>query len=65
MVKINSNQFLTVSFDKTIKLWNLKEGLCEYTFSGHSERIYRGIAVFDENYFLSGGKDKKLIMWDY
>ena len=56
---------MSASCDKTIKLYNINKEECEYTFSGHSEKIFRAIALIDENYFISGANDKNIIIWDY
>ena len=62
LVKLNSNFFLSASMEHTIKLWNINKTECEFTFTGHSGLIYRAVAIFDDNYFISGGNDKKIIM---
>ena len=62
LVWSKSEQFLfTSSSDKTIKMWNPYEGKCIKTFTLHTD-IVNSVKILDENTFVSGGIDKKLII---
>jgi WD40 repeat protein len=47
------------SFDSTIKIWNSKTGVCDFTFYEHSGAVYC-IAVLSDGRIISGSKDRTL-----
>lgn len=58
------SKFATCSDDKTVKVWNFKEGQCEHTLTGHGWDVkcldwhpYKGILA-------SGSKDNLVKLWD-
>jgi WD40 repeat protein len=53
----------TGSSDKTIKIWEVKSGLCERTIDGTSERISSVVFCPDRNCVISGSIPIKL--WDF
>ena len=59
---ISNSKFLTGSFDKLIKLWDLNTFECICTYKGHSCEI-RSIEKISKNKFLSGS-DKDICLWD-
>jgi WD40 repeat protein len=59
---ISNGKFLTGSFDKLIKLWDLNTFECICTYKGHSCEI-RSIEKISKNKFLSGS-DKDICLWD-
>lgn len=60
----NTNQSLSASEDKTLRLWNLETGEILRVFEGHTAGV-RGIAILREGqYALSTSVDKTLRLWD-
>ena len=58
--RIASKQFLvSVSLDKTIKIWDLKSNQCIKTLDGHTERV-NCLEVLSNNQFASGSADKSI-----
>ena len=35
IIKVDFNRILSASLDKTVKMWNIENGVCQHTFSGH------------------------------
>lgn len=54
-------------FSQTVKLWDIRSGLSHplYTFTGHQDEVYQiEWSLFAESIFASGGKDRRLHIWD-
>lgn len=63
----NGKYFLTCSMDKTIKLWDLKEGallkvIDQARYESHSASV-NIVKWINEDTFVSGGDDKKVNIW--
>lgn len=54
----------TGSRDKSIKLWNLENGVCVATLSGHDNWLRALVFHPDGKFLLSAGDDKCLKVWD-
>ena len=46
------------SYDKTVKVWDLKTGKCKLTLRGHTAAVL--CVQFDEQKIVSGSYDKKI-----
>ena len=46
------------SYDKTVKVWDLKTGLCQLTLRGHTAAVL--CVQFDDQKIVSGSYDKKI-----
>lgn len=55
--------FISASFDKSIKLWNVISDSCLHTFRGHIASVYVLSWSLDSKLFLSGSKDTTLKVW--
>jgi len=55
---------LSGSWDKTLKLWDVKTGKCIRTFKGHKHGVLSVSFSPDGRYVLSGSWDKTLKLWD-
>lgn len=56
--------FVSGSADRTIKFWDLVEGKCLVTLTGHINTV-RGLAISERHPFLfSVGEDKMVKCWD-
>jgi WD40 repeat protein len=62
-VAYSKNKVISASTDKTIKIWDIKTGLCEKTIEAHSEPI-RAIQMIETNQFISCSSDKSILLWD-
>ncbi len=60
----NGKYLASTSYDKTIKLWEIKSGREVKTFEGHTNKVICVAYSPDDRYLLSGGQDKLLILWD-
>ena len=60
---IDSNKFLSCSWDKVIRLWDANTGSCLHVFRGHGDWIH-AIAVLNHAYFLSGSDDRTIKLWN-
>ena len=59
---IDSQRFLSCSWDKAIRLWDADTGSCLRVFRGHGDWIH-AIAVLNHAYFLSGSDDRTIKLW--
>ncbi len=58
-----SNQCITCSFDKTIKVWDCDNGACLRTLTEHTDAV-RALALHPKGQqFSSGSEDKSIIIW--
>ncbi|KAF2073848.1 hypothetical protein CYY_004844 [Polysphondylium violaceum] len=56
-------QIVSISAEGLIKLWNIKTNECVNTFEGHDSKIW-GLAVNkDQEHFITGGSDSRVIVW--
>jgi WD40 repeat protein/serine/threonine protein kinase len=55
---------VTGSYDHTIRIWNLSEGKCLQTLSGHQGPVLSLSLSNDFHYLLSGSADKTVRLWD-
>ena len=53
------------SYDKTIKIWDIKTGESLNTFNGHNGFITSVIITPDGKYIISGSTDKTIKIWDF
>jgi WD40 repeat protein len=61
-------ELLTVSQDKTIKLWDIQNAQCKETIDrtcgGHTFTINTVAISPDERYFVTGSDDKTVKLWE-
>ena len=50
--------------DKTIKLWDVKEGKLIKTLEGHTSGVEALAYIKDSDYLASSSMDKTIIIWD-
>ncbi len=55
---------VSVSDDKTIKLWNVKSGRLIKTLTGHAHQINTVDISPDSKFMVTGSADKNIILWD-
>jgi len=63
-VKPNSQNILSGSSDRTIKLWNVSTGQVLQTFSRHSGTVWSVAVSPDGQRFASGSSDNTADVWD-
>ena len=62
----NKENFLFASsYDKTAKLFSLKNYKLAYSFTGHTDKIKCVKSLNTKEHGLTGGFDKTIIEWDY
>lgn len=54
---------LSTSSDKTIKIWDLREGQQLYTLHGHTGATLTASFSNDGSSFASAGRDETLMLW--
>lgn len=54
----------TVSFDKTVRLWDVDTGRNTRTLMGHTEQVYTVAYSPDSKTLATGGYDKVVHLWD-
>jgi WD40 repeat protein len=59
---IGNDQFISGSFDRTIKLWNISADACIRTFEGHTDYV-NSVATIGDDRFISGSWDETIILW--
>ena len=63
--QINDNYIASASFDKTIKIWNIKntkKQACEQTLFGHNDFV-TGIILHSSGKLISCSNDKTIKIW--
>ena len=59
----NGLYLASTSYDKTLKIWDLRKGSCLYTLTGHSGATSAINFSNDGEYFSSGAMDSLVILW--
>ena len=59
----HGTQLVSSASDGLIKLWNIKTNECVSTFDEHSDKIWALSVTKNEERFISGGADGKLVLW--
>jgi len=60
----NGEYALSASWDRSLRLWNLKSGACFGKFLGHTKDALTCAFSPDNRHILSGGRDNKLKIWN-
>jgi len=61
----NDNTFvISSSWDKTMRLWDLRSGKCVRQFNGHNKEVLSCAFSQDNRQIFSGGHDKSMNLWN-
>jgi len=61
----NDNIFvISSSWDKTMRLWDLRSGRCVRQFFGHTKEVLTTAFSQDNRQIFSGGADKQMCLWN-
>ena len=60
----NSNFIASVSWDRNIKVWNIKTGRCFLTLEEHVFSVKSVIYIPGTNLLVSGGNDNNIKVWN-
>jgi guanine nucleotide-binding protein subunit beta-2-like 1 protein len=60
----NGEYALSASWDRSVRLWNLKSGACFGKFLGHTKDVLSVAFSPDNRHVLSGSRDNKLKIWN-
>lgn len=61
----NNNMFvLSSSWDKTMRLWDLRSGKCYRRFNGHSKEVHTCSFATDNRQIFSAGSDNTIYLWN-
>ncbi|QPG75328.1 hypothetical protein FOA43_002681 [Brettanomyces nanus] len=70
----DGHEIVSGSLDRTVKLWSLKDlqrqqgaaskSNCEVTYVGHKDFVLSVCCTPDDEFILSGSKDRGVILWD-
>ena len=63
-VTLDGRQAVSVSWDNTLRMWDLESGRCLRTLAGHSDGIGSVSITPDGAYAVSGSSDHTLRVWD-
>lgn len=59
----DTNKIASVSFDFTVRVWDLTTGATYLTFTGHTNSV-RCIELLNDGSLATGGVDKTLLIWN-
>jgi WD40 repeat protein len=59
-----NDRLISSSNDKTIRVWNMMNGLCMAVLTGHSSAVYSVRCSYDLKNAISGSHDKSIRLWD-
>ena len=60
----DDSKLLSVSMDKSIRLWNMNSGKCDKVFNKHVDEIGACAWLPDGKHFISGGYGKQMFEWN-
>jgi len=61
----NDNTFvISSSWDKTMRLWDVRYGVCVNQFTGHTKEVLTCSFSTDNRQIFSGGADKTMNLWN-
>jgi len=63
ILMLSNDMLASCSWDNTIKLWNITEGVCLHTLHGHTGRV-QCIAEAKNSILISGSYDKTIRFWN-
>ena len=65
-IKITSdNKYIISGGDTTIRIWDLLEKKQVAVLEGHTDYIYTLAISSDDEYIISGSKDKTIRIWNF
>ena len=65
LIKLNDDKIISGSYDNLIKIWDLKDKICDYSLYGHDTTVFVVLLLQDGRLASgSGSRDKALKIWD-
>ena len=61
---LSGTQFASGSWDKSIKIWDIKKRVTISTLSEHRDTV-TALCPITEGVFVSGSRDQNMLVWDY
>jgi F-box and WD-40 domain protein CDC4 len=58
----NSSTIISGSNDWTLRIWNTETGACQQILTGHTDGIYKIVAI--DKFIVSAAADKTVRIWD-
>ncbi len=62
-VQRDEYKVVSASYDKTVRIWDMRRGQQMTVLSGHSAAVF--CMQFDEGKIVSGSADKNIKIWDF
>ena len=62
VLDLNRNIACSGSMDGTVRIWNLRNGQCQHTLTGHTSLV--GLLGLSPSYLVSAAADSTLRIWD-
>ena len=53
-----------MKYDKTVKIWNARNGTCLRTLKGHSDTVFSAAFSHDSSWVVSASGDRTAKIWD-
>jgi WD40 repeat protein len=63
LVQISADLLASSSYDKTVRIWNLKTNTCKFNLTEHTDQV-NGIKQITSNILASGSIDGTINLWD-
>ena len=64
LLKLNSNEIISGSWDNTIKIWNLEKNECIKTLNGHTSGVRCLLKLNDDKKYWINKLNEKFFLFD-
>eukprot|EP00494_Astrolonche_serrata_P028106 UN28371 len=63
-IQTSNNIMLSTSLDSSIKIWNITNNDCLFTFRGHTSSVYCCTIMRNKEHVYSAGNDGRILCWN-